>query len=185
MFNGARRRALTHLGRLLLSLSLAAVLPSCGKGIDPAQLVGTWTFYRELGSAEAAKYGGAPLPAGAELSMKLSGTETFQANGGYRFETTIDMRIDMAGRETEMRFLTIEEGRWTLDDDLLVQTNTATDVKPGNALTEKIMAQDDSLRQAMLSQQGETARARILAIDETKMVLEDEEHGIRLELFRG
>jgi len=117
--------------------------------------------------------------------MKLSGTETFHADGGYRFETTIDMHIARADRETELRFLTIEEGRWTLEDDLLVQTNTATDVKPGNALTEKLMAQDDSLRQGMLAQQGKTAKARIVSIDESKMVLEDEEHGVRLELFRG
>jgi len=183
MFHGTRRRALA---RLLAIVWMAAVLPTgCGKGIDAQQVVGTWTFYRELSGEEVAKYGDAQLPAGAELTMKLSGTETFHADASYRFETTIDMRIEKAGRETEMRFRTVEEGRWTLEDDVLVQTNTASDVKPGNDLTAKIMAQDDSLRQDMVSQQGETAKARILSIDESKMILEDEEHGMRLELFRG
>ena len=147
-------------------------------------LVGSWSYTAYVEPSEVARLSDDPIPAGVEIDMTVSGSNTYHANGRYDADAEVTIRVRQAGEEVPLRMLRRDAGTWETQGDVLFETVTSGTLTALDPTTKQFLRETPEFSAFVSPIEGETQSSTIHSATQTAVDLEEQESRLRYTLRR-
>jgi hypothetical protein len=157
---------------------------SCGQQSNEEKILGTWNISAQISSSEFRENPEEPIPEDVDLSLKASGTQTFQKNGTSSDESEITLTIKGPNGVMPLVFHCKGTGSWSVDGDKLSETIEESIAVPANEMTKMVVKESPDILEVFQPKKGELVISTILSISDTAMETQSDETKIKVTYKR-
>ncbi len=170
-------------GLMIGLLVLGIVLSGCGSK-EQHPLVGTWNYSEYMSAQDMAAISGEKMPDGISMSMSISGTITYHADGTRESMGEMSMDMMMMGQQMPLSFNFTDTGTWEVNEDILTDRITSVDFTSDNEITKMMLNQTPEMRSGLEDMVGKDSKSRLVSVSSNQIVLNDLESEMQITLQR-
>jgi hypothetical protein len=168
---------------ILLVAAVISFSGTCSKNTGKA-LIGTWNFSSHVSPSQAAKLSDEPMPEGASMEMTMSGSTTYHVGSKFNEEGEFTLRIRRGAEEKALRFYVREAGTWEIHGDVLVETAVDSSITAFDDTTKEFLEAVPQIKTMLSPVKGDSTSYKLEKISDSKIILEEKEFGVTIELQR-